>query len=397
MLVVDAGRIVDEVSQRFCDHHVEDSVILSGVLLRIAGLSRSHAGHVIVAIDGPCDADVLQARRYAAYSYVHMHPRAHARAWHRCIDGLPGSDFSNRLTSAMHERDWKVISGGTCFQAIGRYIREGNRSFDISIYARPRSVHALSQLIGMHHRHGLEFEFDRDQQQVVDGSAVVMDIIVHGGVVQHLPRILINEQRFRRAYVEAGTSVTHTEKRRTAHGIVDVMCVDRVALHRVLEVYQHSDIDRASMSSSDQTSKFPHGNAGVCEQYLAAIDRELCHIIGVQVEDANTYIHGLAPAPHDLMNNMLLPNEGPVHSVEGHARSILSAKMQLLVIVPRVASRHPHHLHTDMSLGCVHMFPTSYVVWPDGYPIIPAIDICLFATCHKLCCSVHGSLEPLDV
>lgn len=153
-----------------------------------------------------------------------------------------------------------------------------------------------------------------------------------------------------------------------------------------------------------RTAHFPHGFDLACAQYLDALDRELMHLYGQQPRDSGAcwdldplwhgvYVHGHAPTAADLLGHLagvgvsrahtckrpgapVLPSHVPVQPVH-----TWSAQMQLAAVRPRSQpdGRHaPSPLHANLDLGCVFMFPLSYAVWWDTYPVIPALNFRIF-------------------
>lgn len=153
--------------------------------------------------------------------------------------------------------------------------------------------------------------------------------------------------------------------------------------------------------------QFPHGFDGACAQYLDALDRELIHLGGGgDIQASRAYVHGCAPSATDLLNHMLsLPQHGAGHGLcpiipsnrePVHAVTSWSADMQLAAIRPCPRPRHSPHLgvlsetsspcgdlHTSLDLGCVHMFPSTFHIWWDRYPVIPALDFRLFEVAYE--------------
>lgn len=333
MLIVDTGLVIDEcvggLQRRGAD---ADTVVLERVMDRVTHISRLWGDRsVVVAVEGPGDLDVWEARRHDAYARAGS--TATRGTWARCVQGLPGTRFATMMREAFASQGWEQTEGGTCLEAIGRFIGSTHET-GFSLYSSRRSVWALSVLFGLHNDRGIHLERIAVATHArTDATDVVLDLLVHGGLVQRFPGMQIDERTLRLAAVGC----------RLTSGQGDDVRVDRDALHGLM---------RRLVPPSEPP---PDGRDGRDD----ALDKELMHIIGART-----------PTTTRLL--------------------------QLLAILPRSEASH-HPMHTDPSLGCVHMFPTTYLI-EDGSPVIPALDVGrLVRGADSSSGGIHRSLEALHI
>lgn len=355
MLLVDLSFVMEEISRQ---HQLGNTGVLQQKILCFVSRLAQEGDHsnVVVAIEGRGHAGVIEKRRRAAYAAKASHSK---NSWILSIDALPGTKFHDTMTSTEFDKQgWAVIQGGTSLEAIGKQLRT-RESSATTLYTSERSANALYVL--------------NDVCQVTDDiDDVIIGMMVHGGLVQDIPKMQVHPVRMARA----------RQGHNLSHYVQGKLCLDRVSLVAVLAKYCHDHVERSNLSQAN----FPHGTEGVCDQYLDAVDRELGHLTGTAVESLSVYIHGCAPSAIDLMHHVHELEREFAHE-DGHERvSEWTLQMQLVAILPNTN----HELKWDLSKGCVHMFPTTYEVW-RGYPLLPTIDYELLGR------GIHRTLECLDV
>lgn len=435
MLFVDTSFVIHSLAQG--NVHMSDDTMILSVLEYITNATNDD--DVVVCMDGIVSADLLEKRRRSVFARsALMEDPIHKNNWNTNL-ALPGSDFSNKLRRVMGDRGWCVVSHGASVAAIARRLREMMSSLDsYRVIARVRDAKTIAALCSNNsYVHQLSYVDSNvrgyaivrtDPESNLEGSrwsdAVVLDILCQGGCddgifvestmaqdLPGLPRMPDSSaaDALRRAYHEWHRE-SHDRKitRKCLIDGVEECILDRESLGDVLACYMDSrggeNDDRTSLEvwstrgwrTRHAQRHFPHGFDDVCVQYLDAIDRELSHMGGYTMcHNCSTYVHAYAPSAFDLVNHIVSTDNTQRHRSLASFAAVTdvtswSLEMQLMAVSPLNDKDVglPRDIKSDLRLGCVHMFPSTFDVWWGKYALLPAFDFAAFDLAYKMHVSV---------
>lgn len=422
---------------------VDDNELLSRMVTRINEIVlRVGPSHVQIAVEGVATADLLERRRREAH--VHL---AHGgvSAWdHGKLH--PGSTFFEEMSARFREHGFMIRSEhGSCVGTMACIIDQMSPVLEhddlatFHVFSQERDIEAVVAMCSRHelslvnvHKALRSYQVNASPKQhhwTDSSDRVVLDILTEGGIngqrvgslIQDLPGLprmpgTYAASAMHEAYIMwREASEGQEERKKLVNHDSGYGVIARESLAELLACYIDipggEDDDRtASLDwsgpgwrSRHVTEHFPHGFDLACGQYLAAINRELMHLTGKQVDSDNIYVHGHAPSATDLLSYLVALPKGldgceveQAGSASGHVHvnvSSWSPAMQMMAVTPRPRPHcsHLHHLstspqsslHTNLHLGCVHMFPTSFTVWWDKYPVIPALNLEIFEAAYR--------------
>lgn len=444
MIVIDADLLLCKVLQsgetsRSC---LDDAGVLERVISYVGDIMHEFKVHlhvpvlatrVFIAVPGSATADVLERRRREAY--------VRAATLDGCRDQrilLPGTLFWEAFCSSLCAQGWQVDARrGSVLATIALllsedsvdtsprmvFARERDASAIVAMCAAPMQiVHVACDLVALRaHETVVKHPDEHTTVRSMLMDRVVIDILTEGGcggerlgrLIQDLPGLPRMPGTFAadamdKAYIAWKRGWGSCIRSLTVSGTSKV---DRGSLADLLSCYIDTeggeDDDRTASPEwagpgwrvGHITSHFPHGFDGACAQYLEAIDRELLHLSGGMAGNGadGVYTHGHAPSAMDLVSYLVIHGpehgRGNVHIPHAPTVSVVAwnAAMQLAAITPRSAfGCKPLPIHTRLGHGCVHMFPTTYSIWWDKYPVIPALDQRVFEAGYNAAASTHA-------
>lgn len=387
-MYIDSSAIIGEVGHL----NATDASVIEAVVTRIRYISREHSAPLNVVLDGVGTMDMIERRRRAAYV---TSPNTQ---WDSRINILPGSGFSKLLNDRVKLEGWIPVSfGGACVSTLSRVMREirdDARVTDCWMYARDQEVKVLSCMHGFQSTECSEANSWAHLQKIKHSEPYVGDLVTcllhilkHGGLVVDIPGLQVDGQILNNSFQDWMNDDQPLEKEVATK-------LDRARFSTALDLcVSHTETCPSALNDMN----FPHGNVGVCGQFVDALDRELSYLQGFTVTDeTSTYLHGCAPSPTDLINHLTY-EQGSLKCISRLPEFLWQPEWQLVLVMPRAhACTVAVVIHTDLTLGCVHMFPLRYTVWWGTYPLLPAIDHTLLEIA-RLGSGIHRALKPLDI